>query len=253
MVTLIIMYFTDKFPRAELKLLHPGLVKHSPGRRPPVIHKNATSTDFQFLSKVYSNMAFSRYTNLSQHPPSSETLQQIFDLQQTIREKDQKIKEFQYKIQNSRSTGAFNRSKQDFSEYLEGLKGQIRENEMKKVEERVKKNEDIVKRLKEEERIFYDEEKNRGKELERASNYKGILETQKNLKKSLEFSQATKFPGLKTQRKVFVDQKLELFEVPERLNNNELTIRLSTLPEFSQTNYTKKHPKVVKRNPITGE
>lgn len=247
------MYFTDKFPRAELKLLHPGLVKNSPGRGQPVIHKNVTSTDFQFLSKVYSNMAFSRYANLSQEPPSSETLQQIFDLQQSIREKDKKIKEFQYKIQNSRSTGAFHKSREDFSGYLDGLKGQIRENEMRKVEERVKKNEEILKRLKDEEKLFNDEEKNRKREMERVNKYKGILETQKNLKKNIEFSQASKFPGLKTQRKMFVDQKLELIDLPGRLNNNELTIGLSTLPEFYQTKYTKKYPKVVKRNPITGE
>lgn len=247
------MYFTDKFPRAELKLLHPGLVKQSPGRRQPEIHKNATSTDYQFLSSVYSKMAFSKYNNLSQEAPSKETLQQIYNLQQSIREKDQKIQDFQHKIQNSMSTRTFNRSKEDYSEYLKDLKDQIRDKELKKTEEKLKKNEEVIKRLKDEQKLFEDEEKHRKKEWNKVVCYKGILETQKNLRKNLEFSQAVKFPGLKTQRNMFDDAKYELIDVPGRMNNNQLNIELSNMPEFYQTKYTKKHPKVVKTNPITGE
>ena len=248
------MYFTDKFPRAELKTLHTGLIKQSPGRKQPVIHKNITSNDFQFLSKVYSQMAFAKYPAVSSQPPSQDTLKEIFDLQQEIRDKDRKILQIRLKAEGLADKVSVGQGRRDYEEYASELKEQILERKkLDEIEKRQKKAQ-VEKRLEDLKREKEEEEKRRKRTLERTLEYKNVLETQKNLRKNIEFSASQMFPGLRTGHKsLFDDRKYESLPVPEYKNNNQLTVSLSSLPEFYQTKYTKRHPKLMKSNPITGE
>lgn len=248
------MYFTDKFPRAELKTLHTGLIKQSPGRKQPVIHKNITSNDFQFLSKVYSQMAFAKYPTVSYQPPSKDTLKEIFDLQQEIRDKDRKILQIKLKAEGRNEEVSMGKSKMEYEEYASDLKEQILERKKLDDIEKRRKMAEVDKRLEDLKREKEDEEKRRKRVLERTLEYKNVLETQKNLRKNIEFTASQMFPGLRTGHKsLFEDRKYESLPVPEFKNNNQLTVSLSSLPEFYQTKYTKRHPKLVKSNPITGE
>jgi hypothetical protein len=116
------------------------------------------------------------------------------------------------------------------------------------------KQSEVKKRLEELRRLKLEQEENRKKEQVQTMSYKNILETQKNLRKNLEFSESQMFPALRgTHRSLFNERQFESIEIPSKKNENKLTISLSSLPEFYQPKFTKRHPKLMKRNPITGE
>ena len=149
------MYFTDKFPKSDLKMLHPGLIKKSPGRRLPEIHKNITSNDFMFLSKVYSENIFAKHEPISTIKPNFESISQMTKLQLEIHEKERKIKEMEtlleLKLKNEAKqlgiTAGFTNTYQNFNEeYSKDLQVQIKEHEEKKIKEKIQKLEEVKNR-----------------------------------------------------------------------------------------------------------
>lgn len=257
------MYFTDKFPKSDLKTMHPSLVRTSPGRKQPAIHKNITSNDFMFLSKVYTDMIFQKQEfDGTVIKPNPEEIQEALRLQREITEKSRQIQDFESKVMQKfkDQPNALNKAVnfKSFSdmrdEYSKELSQQIREHEAKKLQDRIKRQEILNKRLEDLNQIREEEYEQRQKELWRAQEYKKSLETQSVLKKNYEFSQSAIFPALKGRAKnLFHQESYQKLDIPEKKNNNNLAVSLSMMPEFLQPKYTKRNPLVIKTSPILGD
>lgn len=252
------MYFTDKFARSDLKLFHPGLMKTSPGRKQPEVHKNATSSDYMFLSKVYSEKAFTNPLPTYYENPSSTSIKELTSLQLEINEKNKKIKDMEkllsMKLQNeAKQLGlpGLKLSQHEFyTEYSKDLQSQIKEHDNAKSRQKLIKEAEAQKRMQDLKKLKEAELRERKIMTEKAEAYKSVLESQKDLRRSLEYSQSTLFPALRNSSQKINPSLTKFIEIPERRNNNSLTISLSTLPQFSQTRYTRNHPKLVHSNPI---
>ena len=251
------MYFTDKFPKSELKLMHAGLSGQFSGRKQPTIHKNITSTDFMFLSKIYSE---SRYQHSLPILPNEEDIKQISKLQLEINEKNRKIKEMESLLEEkkeklSNSNPNYLKGQQEFyEEYTAELKNQIKEHEKVKTQEKRKKEEELLKRLSDLQKMKEDEAKFRKSMIGKAEEYKNVLETQKKLKKTIEYSQSIVFPALKTRKKSFFHiENMQEIKIPLEKNNNSLAVSMSSLPVFNEQRFTKNHPKVIRTSPILGQ
>ena len=255
------MYFTDKFPKADLKLMHPGLVKSSPGRKQPEVHKNASSSDYMFLSKVASERAFVNPASVYIEPPTSVSIRELTNLQVEVREKIKQIRDMEdllnMKLKNeARSMGIPGLKKHQhgfYEEYLKDLQQQIKEHEDVKNKQKALKEIETLRRIHDLNAIKEEELRERKAMMERAQEYKSVLESQKNLRKSMEYSQSTIFPGLRSKNKSIDSSNVRFIDIPEKKNNNSIAISLSSLPQFSQTRFTKHHPKLVYSNPILGK
>ena len=252
------MYFTDKFRRSELKLMHPGLVKESPGRKPPPSYRNATSDDFMFFSKVYSGN-YGYHSSVS--PPNSDALKQASKLKVEINEISRKMKAIEYTLlEKNRKIASeaginygFTANLESTKDYTANLKNQIALHEKAKAIEKKQKELEVKQRLLDLKKLSDQQLTERKNYIEKTSQYKNELETQEGIKKSIEMKQSSLFPALKNPMRSYGSvSNLRDMEVPFNKNNNSLTVSLSKLPEFHQPFYTKNNPKIIRTSPLTG-
>ena len=112
----------------------------------------------------------------------------------------------------------------------------------------------MLKRLSDLQKMKEDEAKFRKSMIGKAEEYKNVLETQKKLKKTIEYSQSIVFPALKTRKKSFFHiENMQEIKIPLEKNNNSLAVSMSSLPVFNEQRFTKNHPKVIRTSPILGQ
>jgi hypothetical protein len=256
------MYFTDKFPRSDLKLLHPGLTKQSPGRKPAEVHKNVTSDDFMFLSKVYSNSIFKNPQSPLTPYPANESIKEIARLQLEINQKSKDIQHMEYQLQQkinkdlllSGIPNTYQNYQDSYKLYSKELQNQIKEHQMNRIKEKELRDKDILKRLEDLKALKDDEILKRKNFVDQAQEYKKLLENQSNLKRSIEYSQSSVFPALRNKnKKSYAPAEFERLEVPLNKNDNSLAVSMSNLSIFSQPRYTKNKPKIIRTSPILGD